>query len=194
LIWSFTHGSRVGTVALSEAVPGRCAALLATGEVEAALVPVIEYQRIPNLSIVPDVCVGARRQVRSVVLVSRHQDLSAIRTVALDESSRTSATLIKVLFREFVDHEPAWTAAPPELTSMLDTSDAALIIGDPAMTLPQHGLYVFDLATLWHQYTGLGFVFAMWMIRDQSVASVSGVDFVAACHEGLAARGRGTLR
>src|SRR5207244_4895022 len=71
LIWSFTHGSRRGEVELIDAVPARCASLLARAEAEAAVVPVIEYQRIPGLTLVPDVCVGSRGRVRSVVLVSK---------------------------------------------------------------------------------------------------------------------------
>jgi len=44
---------------------------------------------------------------------------------------------------------------------------------------------VFDLATLWHEFTGLGFVFAMWMVRNQSVEKVRAIDFAAARDEGL---------
>ena len=55
----------------TDTAPARCAEMLARGEVDAALVPVIEYQRIPDIAIVPDVCVGSRTAVRSVVLVTR---------------------------------------------------------------------------------------------------------------------------
>src|SRR6185437_7127976 len=81
-----------------------------------------------------------------------------IRSVALDESSRTSATLVKVIFREFLDHEPEWTTRAPHLEQMLEQNDAALIIGDPGMTFPRRGLNVWDMASLWKQHTGLGFV------------------------------------
>ena len=92
-------------VDFTEAVPARCADLLARSEAEVALVPVIEYQRIPEISLVPDVCVGSKRDVRSVVLVSRKSELSEIQSVSLDESSRTSATLVKVIFRETPGHK-----------------------------------------------------------------------------------------
>src|ERR671910_339459 len=82
--------------------PPRCAEMLLNGEVDAALVPVIEYQRIPEIAIVPDVCVGSRTAVRSVVLVTRKNNLKKVETVALDESSRTSVTLVKIIFREFL--------------------------------------------------------------------------------------------
>jgi predicted solute-binding protein len=45
---------------------------------------------------------------------------------------------------------------------------------------------VFDLATLWHDFTGFGFVFAMWMSRASSTEQLRAIDFKAACDEGLA--------
>ena len=59
---------------LIDAVPARCAALLAQGAVGAALVPVIEYQRTTDVLLVPDICVGSQSEVRSVVLVSLRDD------------------------------------------------------------------------------------------------------------------------
>lgn len=186
LIWSFLHGSKRGQVDFIEAVPARCADLLARNEVEGALVPVIEYQRISGGSLVPDVCVGSQKEVLSVVLVSKDSELESIRSIALDDSSRTSATLVKVIFREFLDHEPAWTTRSPDLEEMLERNDAALIIGDPGMTFPRTGLKVWDMANLWRAYTGLGFVFAMWMIADSGIERARQVDFAGARDEGVA--------
>jgi chorismate dehydratase len=91
LIWSFIHGSQRGSVELfTDTAPARCAEMLARSEVDAALVPVIEYQRMDDISIVPDVCVGSKTAVRSVVLVTRKNNLKKVERVALDESSRTS--------------------------------------------------------------------------------------------------------
>lgn len=160
--------------------------MLARGEVEAALVPVIEYQRIPEILIVPDVCVGSRERVRSVVLVTRGAELKDVRTVALDISSRTSATLVRIIFREFLGFEPEWKPSAPDLGAMLLEADAALMIGDPAMTFPRANLRVYDLASLWREQTGLGFVFAMWMLREAAAERVRAVDFAGARDEGLA--------
>src|ERR1044071_4953468 len=186
LIWSFLNGSKRGQVDFIEAVPARCAELLAQAEVEAALVPVIEYQRIAGRALVADVCVGSQKEVLSVVLVSKDTELEHVRSIALDESSRTSATLVKIIFREFLDHEPAWTTRSPNLEEMLERNDAALIIGDPGMTFPRAGLKVWDMASLWRKYTGLGFVFAMWMVRDEAVKKAGAVDFAGARDEGVA--------
>jgi chorismate dehydratase len=169
-----------------EAVPARCGELLAQGQVEVALVPAIEYQRIPDLAVVPKVCIGSREKVRSVILVSKLDDLKDIRKIALDESSRTSATLVKIIFREFYGFEPQWVSAAPDIKQMLVNSDAALIIGDPAMTFPRQGLEIFDMASLWRKHTGLGFVFAMWMVGPLASREARAIDFEAVCEEGLA--------
>ena len=185
LIWSFLHGPHEGSVDFVEAVPARCAQLLGQSAVEGALIPVIEYQRIAGGALVPNVCVGSQREVLSVVLVSKNRQLGDIHSVALDESSRTSATLVKVIFREFLDHEPEWTTRAPDLDQMLEQNDAALIIGDPGMTFPRQGLNVWDMASLWNQYTGLGFVFAMWMVSDDAIGRARVVDFAGARDEGV---------
>lgn len=186
LIWSFLHGTRRDKVRIvTDTAPVRCADLLARGEVEAALVPVIEYERIPEVRAVPGVCVGSHAAVRSVVLVSKYADLNQVRQVALDTTSRTSQALLRIIFREFLDHEPEWKPFEPDLSVMLRTNDAALIIGDPGMRIPPRDFHVFDLAGLWRRYTGSGFVFAMWMAGKASAAAVLKIDFAGARDEGL---------
>ena len=186
LIWSFQHGRLQGTVDLvTDTAPARCGDLLARGEVEAALVPIIEYQRMPEVRVVPGVCVGSNSAVRSVVLVSKYDDLKNVRRVGLDDSSRTSQALIKIIFREFLDCEPDWKISRPDLQAMLKENDAALLIGDPAMNISLQGVHVFDLASVWRRYTNTGFVFAMWMARADALAMVSKVDFAGARDEGL---------
>ncbi len=189
LVWSFLYGRDHGKVELIlDNAPARSAQLLAEGRVDAALVPVISYQHIDDAKLVADVCVGVRERVRSVCLVTDGRELNDVRSIALDVSSKTSVVLTKIIFREFLGFEPEWREAQPDLDSMLDSSDAALIIGDPALTISSGtrlhtrvSARTFDLAELWHRYTGLGFVFAMWMTRKGC-----SIDFAAARDEGLA--------
>jgi len=161
--------------------------MLAEKRVQAALVPVIEYQRIPELAVVQGVCVGSRSEVKSVVLVTREEidDLRRVRSVALDNSSRTSAALVKIIFREFLSREPEWTESAPDVSKMLEKHDAALVIGDPGISFSRERVVVYDLAKLWRKHTGLGFVFAMWMARVEEIESVRRVDFARARDEGL---------
>lgn len=188
LIWSFLYGANHGKVELIlDNAPARSAELLMQDRVDAALVPVIASQFIDCVKLVPDVCVGARERVRSVCIVTKDDDLGNVKSVSLDVSSRTSVVLTKIIFREFLGFEPEWRDAEPDIDAMLADSDAALLIGDPALALSEPaaaatGFRTFDLAQLWNQHTGLGFVFAMWMTRKETCA----IDFVAARDEGFA--------
>lgn len=170
-----------------DTAPARSAELLSNGRVDAALVPVFSYQTISDVRLVPDVCVGAKEKVRSVCLVTKGEDLSDVKSVALDVSSRTSAALTKIIFREFVGHEPVWADAAPNVDEMLSNAECALIIGDPSLRIAEspgqtNGLRKFDLVELWRANTGLGFVFAMWMTHRSSLP----LDLAAARDEGLA--------
>jgi chorismate dehydratase len=187
LVWSFARGERRGEVELlTDTAPARCADMLARGQVEAALVPVIEYQRLPETAVVPGVCVGAREEVHSVVLVTRGKTLEEVGSVALSVESRTSAALVEIIFREFVGRAPRLEPFEPQLADMLERHDAALVIGDPAMSFEREGLRVYDMAALWREFTGLGFVFAMWMAHAGAGRRVGSIDFAAARDEGLA--------
>jgi chorismate dehydratase len=183
LVWSFLYGLQRGRVELiMDNAPARSAELLSRGRVDAALVPVFAYQLIEKVRLVPDVCVGAREKVRSVCLVTRGGDIADVRTVSLDTSSRTSAALTKILFREFLGREPEWRDASPNIDSMLAVSDGALLIGDPTLELSLDENYrLFDLAELWRSFTGLGFIFAMWMTRHSHLS----IDLAGARNEGF---------
>ena len=196
LCYSFVFGEQRNRCEfLSDAAPSRCAEMLAEGRADAALIPAIEYQRISGLKVAPDACVASRREVRSVLLASR-VPLERVRTVALDNSSRTSAALIQIILGHFYGVEASYGQSPPRLVDMLESNDAALIIGDPAMLIDRSSLYVYDLAEEWRKHTELPFVFAFWAIRADSTAwpgspvrnndEEDRIDFIAAKFEGLA--------
>jgi chorismate dehydratase len=206
LIWSFLYGTNRGKFELIlDNAPARSAELLAENRIDAALVPVIEYQRIKDVLLVPEVCVGARERVRSVCLVTKGEELKDVRTVALDVSSKTSVALTRIIFREFLNIEPVYKTARPNLAAMLADSDCALLIGDPALMISDSGFRIsdltktedqktktddqirkFDLAETWKSFTGFGFVFAMWMANKEKSAVAQKIDFAAARDEGLA--------
>ncbi len=208
LIWSFLYGSQHGKYEIIlDNAPARSAELLAQKRVDCALVPVIEYQRIADILLVQNVCVGARERVRSVCLVTKGEDLSDVKSVSLDISSRTSVALTKIIFREFLGFEPVYKVSKPNLAEMLNESDCALLIGDPALSIADCGLRIadfakaekikdqrskikdqyrkFDLVELWRGFTGFGFVFAMWMANKDSIEIARNIDFAAIRDEGL---------
>jgi len=164
LAWSFLRGQVGPDIHPRFLPPAQVADLLAAGELEVGLIPSIEVQRIPGLKILPGLCVAATREVRSVLLLSRcpiHQ----IQRLALDENSRTSAALVRILLHENFGIDPEYITAAPKLKNMLVEADAALVIGDPALSVDRRGLHVLDLAAVWHRLTGRPFVFAVWAAR-----------------------------
>lgn len=170
LAWSFLRGETPAGVTPVFVPPSQVAAGLAAGELDAGLVPSAALQLIPGLSVVPGLCIASQREVKSVLLVSR-VPFAAIRTLALDESSRTSAVLVQLLLAERFGVRPAVAPFRPDLEAMLATADAALLIGDPALHVDRSRYEVIDLAAEWRALTGLPFVFAVWAVTDAAAGS-----------------------
>lgn len=187
LAWSFMSGDLQDRYEAVYEPPARVADLLAAGEIDIGLIPSIEYLRIPDLQIIPGTCVAAKRSVRSVLLIS-NVPFGEIRTLALDENSRTSATLVRILLSEVYGVAVESSPAEPDLDRMLVGNDAALIIGDPALRIPLEEGKVLDLASAWTERTGLPFVFAFWAVRPESVRPGLEEDF-----KGSLLRGRKNL-
>jgi chorismate dehydratase len=146
-------------------LPSRLADGLAAGRLDVALVPSIEYARSRNCRIVSDACVASDGAVRSVKLYGRVPP-ERIATLALDEGSRTSAALVRILLKEQFDIEPAVAPLPIGAAIESTAADAVLLIGDRGVQ-PANGRYAFvwDLGEQWTEWTGLPFVFAMWIAR-----------------------------
>ena len=87
------------TIDLSLALPSRLADQLAAGEIDVGLIPVVEYFRGDNYSFIPNIAIGSRGPVLSVTLFSR-VPWTEIRSVSLDEGSRTSAALTQILLKK----------------------------------------------------------------------------------------------
>jgi chorismate dehydratase len=148
-------------------VPSKCAALLHEGSIDVGMIPTIEYQRgsSPYL-IAPGMGVISDGPVASVALFSA-RPLGALRQIAVDTSSRTSAGLLQVLSREAFGIDPEFVPMPPTIESMIAQCEAALVIGDPALYMDhaQLGLTKIDLGEQWTALTGLPFVWAFWAGR-----------------------------
>jgi chorismate dehydratase len=166
LAWSFLRNEAPDRYLASFHPPARVAALLAAGELDVGLIPSIELQRIEGLSVIPGLCVAARREVRSVLLISSKPP-SEIRRLALDRNSRTSAALVQILLRDRYGVSPECVEAAPEIEQMLAGADAALVIGDPALHIERGRYLIFDLAREWRELTGYPFVFAVWAVRRE---------------------------
>src|SRR5262245_50521279 len=146
-------------------LPSRLADELAAGRLDVALIPSIEYLQNPAYRIVSDACIGCRGPVRSVKLLSR-VPLDQVRTLALDEGSRTSVALVRILLRERFGLAPQLLPFPIDAAPESIAADALLMIGDRAMH-PPRGQFVaeWDLGDVWCRWSELPFVFAMWVRR-----------------------------
>jgi chorismate dehydratase len=146
-------------------LPSLLADQLSDGRLDVALIPSIEFFQRPEYSIVFDACIACRGPVLSVKLFSR-VGVEKIQTLALDEGSRTSVALARILLKERFDLEPQLEGLPIGATLANTQADAVLLIGDRAIHSPPGKFAeVWDLGDQWHRWTGLPFVFAMWVAR-----------------------------
>ncbi len=155
-------------------LPSRLADRLAQSRLDIALIPSIEFFHDPTYAIVSNACIACRGPVLSVKLFSRGP-IEAIRTLALDEGSRTSVALARILLDERFGIRPQLEALPVG-ASLGDTdADAVLLIGDRGIHSPAGRFdVVWDLGDEWCRWAELPFVFAMWAAR--AGAALEGVD------------------
>ena len=173
LMWDFEHGDTAEQLRqhfeIGYTVPSRCAEELKLGLADIGIIPAAAYTSIPGLAVIPDVAIASKNAVRSILLISK-VPVEKIRSVATDDSSRTSAALVEIFLRKFIGINPGFRRQKPVLEEMLQWHDAGLLIGDPALLAPDQGLYVYDLAEQWRNWTGRPFVFAFWAVRKASLA------------------------
>jgi predicted solute-binding protein len=167
LVWGFVHGPQRGLFDFRFDLPVHCAEALRDGKADIGLLPCAELDRL-GLDFLPDLGIACDGPVRSILLISR-QPFDAIRTLAVDSSSRTSVALARIILAERYGCHPVVTPHAPTLAEMLTVSDAALIIGDPALrvdiaALPYRTL---DLGAEWVAWSGLPMVFAAWAGRRE---------------------------
>ena len=210
LVWGFTNGPLRGKYDLSFTVPSQCADDLRTGRADVAIIPAIEYQRIDELVVLPDMAISSKKEVRSLLLVSK-KPVREVRSLALDRSSRSTQALTRILCMEHWSIAPNFSEAAPDLAEMLKQSDAALLIGDPALrislgiekdgqpgaegrTTCQAGvlgitssemLYIYDIVGEWRSLTGLPAVLAVWAARRDRASAEMTADFMASRDFGL---------
>jgi chorismate dehydratase len=210
LVRGFTHGPVRGKYELSFTVPSQCAEALRSGAVDVAIIPAIEYQRIPGLVILPNLSIASKRTVRSLLFVSK-KPVRDVTSIALDQSSRSTQTLTRILCAKRWNISPQFFEAAPDLAQMLQQADAALLIGDPALRLSiqtaAHArrdasgemvttaaaagvpgaapLFIYDVVEKWRAMTSLPAVLAVWAARPQVVTPELVQDFQDSLEFGL---------
>jgi chorismate dehydratase len=161
-------------------VPSELNAKMSRGQLDVSVVSAIEYARASERYVLlPDLAISCDGPVRSVLLLSKvpAPELGG-RRVMLSRSSMTSVALLELLFADVWHAKPDFAPGDAELTDVArfadEPHDARLVIGDAALVLgsraphpaPQAPYpFVYDLGTEWKRWTGLPFVFAVWVAQ-----------------------------
>ena len=179
------HGPQQGVFDLSFRVPAGCADDVASGAADIGILPAFELTRQTGLEVIPGTGIACHGPVRSILLVSA-RPAAEIRTLAADNSSRTSVQLARVILERRYGASPEFLPHGPDLDAMLQMADAALIIGDPALRIEPTLLryHVYDLGAEWVEMTGLPMVFAVWAGRKDAITPDVSAAFRDSCRYG----------
>lgn len=153
-------------VDMTYAVPSRLAEMLRSGDIDVANCSIFESFQNQDLRLVPGISISAYGPVKSVRLFS-NVSFDQIQSVALDTSSLTSNALCRILLKEQFNISPTYQNHVPILEEMLSICEAGLIIGDLKLFDLHAQTLVYDLGAGWKELTGLPFVFAGWLAREE---------------------------
>lgn len=145
--------------------PAQCAGNFLSGESDIALIPAGALPSLTDYKIITDFCIGAVNEVKTVLLLS-NKKIPEIKTIGLDIESATSVRLVKIFARHYWNIKPEWQQMNVREFKKYPETDALVVIGDKAVELSKHFLHKTDLAAEWHRFTGLPFVFAVWVCRN----------------------------
>lgn len=146
-------------VDLHSSEPWQATGLLLNRDIDLGILPSIEYTHTEELSIVPGISISSKGSVGSVKLFCA-KPLQEVKTIAVDRRSRTSVCLLRILCAEFYKIKPRFKEMDPDIDTMLNSADAALIIGDKALYVDKQYEDERDLSEDWYKHTGYPFVFA----------------------------------
>lgn len=146
-------------------VPARLGEQLDRGEVDAALVPIVDLLRAPRrYRVLSDACIGCDGETMTVRIFSQVPP-DRITRVRADTDSHTSVALARVMFAELYRRELQIEPLDARRES-LQGAEAVLLIGDKVVDTGRAGFaYEVDLGGAWRAHTGLPFVFAVWAHR-----------------------------
>lgn len=159
-------------------IPTELNKLMAAGSLDVSVISAIEYAMdADKFLLLPDLSISCDGPVRSVMLFSKRpaHELHG-RKVIVSKSSMTSVALLDLFFEHVWHATPHFEPGNAEITDIAsfgDDHDARLVIGDAALVLntsrEQGGVpkypYVYDLGEEWKKWTGLPFVFAVWVAQ-----------------------------
>jgi chorismate dehydratase len=162
-------------------VPSKLNKMLRAGELDISPSSSIEFLKNKNrYRILPWHSISSVGNIKSILLFSGVplNELGG-KTIAVSSESETSAALLKVILREFCSLECKFKKTDlRSVKNILSSVSAVLHIGDTAMMEAQKltavspqpsALFIYDLGELWYKYTGLPFVYALWVVRKKAL-------------------------
>ncbi len=181
-MWDFEHPPLAAKLAqryiLHYTKPALCADELLSGSADLGLIPIASLT--PDLAIVPGCTIASLDRVRSIqLIIKKTNTLESVCTIAADTASRSSLAYAEILFRKFLGTHPTFIQRPADPIAMLQQTDAALLIGDPALLALESREHIelavgpcqwIDLAHEWHTRTGLPWVAAVWAVRPEALS------------------------
>ena len=185
-----------GRVHLSTQVPARLNEALNKRELDVAAISSFAYaQHSEDYVLLPGLSVSAEDRVNSILLFMKRPLEEVLRgTIAMTDTSATSVNLLRILMHEYYGASPQYKTMAPSLDDMLESADAALLIGDTAIKASwrKTGCEVIDLGALWRSWTGHGMTFAVVAAR-KDIAS-SHASLLSELHEALLESKRRSLQ
>jgi chorismate dehydratase len=149
-------------------VPAKLNAMLVSGDLDLSPISAFAWaQNADDLVLLPDLCIGARDEVVSVVLVSPTPPaLLGGATIALTSESASGRNLLRVVLERRYGVQPRYVDSDQPL-EVAAQGKPALLIGDSAIDALERfpADHVYDLGTLWHEWTQQQTVFAVWAAR-----------------------------
>jgi len=149
-------------------VPAKLNAMLVAGELDLSPISAFAWaQHADDLVLLPDLCIGARDEVVSVVLVSQVPPalLDGV-PITLSSESASGRNLLRVVLERRYGVQPQYLDSDQPL-AVAAAGKPALLIGDSAIDalerFPREETY--DLGRLWHEWTSQQTVFAVWAAR-----------------------------
>jgi len=151
---------------LIKGVPSFLNSAIREGGIDAGFCSCIEYARHPEkYYVIPNISISCKNVVKSVMLFSSKpiEELDG-EEIYLTGESGTSVVLFEILMKERYGINPVFSKDKSD-------AEACVLIGDKALFATYNGdyKYVYDLCSLWNEFTGLPFVFALWIIRKETV-------------------------
>ncbi|MFZ1750681.1 MAG: menaquinone biosynthesis protein [Saprospiraceae bacterium] len=144
--------------------PAECATLFRDGEADIALLPSGALHELSGYTIISDYCIGCDGEVRTVCVYS-NEKLEHCKRLILDAHSMTSVLLARLILEKYYHIKVEMITANISQHEVRK-GDAILMIGDKVFGYESDFLYKYDLGAIWKQWTGLPFVFAVWVARE----------------------------